>query len=120
MSDYGMATASKSKEKGWLQIQGENKQTLHMDLGGGSLGDILGDGFGDQMKVDGKRIIGYCSTILEEREDLLIDALRTGVIDTDGNTQAEVAAAVTGVLCKWEKKKKNSPCAMDEEGRIEL
>jgi len=38
-----------SEELGWLQIQGNRKQTIHMNLGGGNLGDILGENFGDQV-----------------------------------------------------------------------
>jgi hypothetical protein len=32
----------------------------------------------------------------------------------------KVAEGITEVLCKWEKRKKKSPCPMDDEGKIEL
>lgn len=39
-----------------------------MNLGAGNLGDLMGNGFGDKMQGDGKRIQGYCSSLMEERE----------------------------------------------------
>jgi hypothetical protein len=31
-----------------------------------------------QVKDDGKRLIGYCSTVMEEREETLVEALKAG------------------------------------------
>ena len=115
MSEYGLATDPNTKKPAWLQIQGDTKQTIHMDLGGGSLGNILGDQFGASMKEDGKRIQGYCSSLLDDREDKLIEALRADDINVDNAKDG----SVVDVLCKWEKKKK-SPCKEDDVSKIEL
>ena len=90
-----------------------------MNLGGGNFGDLLGESFGSRFEDDGKRITGYCSTILEEREEMLIDSLMKGQIDAD-KPKDEMSKEITNVLCKWEKRKKKSPCPMDDEGKIEL
>lgn len=90
-----------------------------MNLGGGNLGELMGDNFGDKLETDGKRIQGYCGTIMEEREELLIAALMEGKVDVDKDKDA-LAEIITDVLCKWEKRKKKSPCTADDEGKIEL
>jgi len=120
MKNYGVATSAATKQLGWLQIQGDRKQTLHMDLGGGSLGDIMGSTFGDKVSSDGKRLQGYCSTILEEREEVLVAALMDGRVDATGKSEEKTTADIIAVLCQWEKRKKKSPCALEDEGKIEL
>lgn len=52
-------------------------------------------------------------------EELLISALMDGRVDVD-KPKEKVAEDITEVLCKWEKKKKKSPCPMEDEGKIEL
>ena len=91
-----------------------------MNLGGGNMGDLLGNSFGNTLEADGKRIQGYCGTIMEEREELLIAALMEGRLDMEKKNREEMAEDLTDVLCKWEKRKKKSPCAMDDKGHIEL
>ena len=76
-----------------------------MNLGGGNLGDLLGDSFGQRFGDDSKRLIGYCSTIMEEREELLISALMEGKLDAD-KPKDDMSKEITDVLCKWEKRKK--------------
>jgi hypothetical protein len=56
-----------------------------------------------------------------DRDSRVRPWVAAGTIDTDaGNSEEEMAAAITQVLCKWEKRKKKSPCPMDDAGRIEL
>lgn len=93
-----------------------------MDLGSGNMGDLLGNQFGSKFESDSKKLVGYCSTILEEREEAIVAALMNGKLAKAGvgKSKEDVAKDLTDIMCKWEKRKKKSPCPLDDEGKIEL
>ena len=144
MKDYGVGVLASTREEGWVKLQGDRRQTVHINLGGGgdggdSLSDMLGGNFAQaKVEADGKRLTGYCGSVVDEREEVVVRALMDGTMRV-GTTKAAAAAGddaddaaddddddadadddpsfvdIVRTLCVWETRRKKSPCPVEEE-----
>ncbi|EEH51836.1 uncharacterized protein MICPUCDRAFT_8020, partial [Micromonas pusilla CCMP1545] len=59
MKDYGVGVLASTREEGWVKLQGDRRQTV---------------------EADGKRLTGYCGSVVDEREEVVVRALMDGTM----------------------------------------
>jgi len=113
MKGYNLKEDETTKEKTWQRVSEEGKMPVSFSFGGENpdLGSLnFEKEIGSQRGVreyDDKQIFSYCTRILEEREEMITEALQGGEV-----TAANAEETFSKLLCQWGNKK--TPCSENE------
>lgn len=113
LKGYNLKEDEATKEKTWQRVAEEGKMPVSFSFGGENpdLGSLnFEKEIGQQRGVreyDDKQIFSYCTRIMEEREDMISEAIQGGKV-----TEANAEATFNKLLCQWGNKK--SPCTEKE------